>query len=99
MELKQIGRGGAMRRERRDRRLDDRSQFSRELGGSIVQDGVPPKGRVTKMHGVIRDITTGKPIPGAVFDIWQANLPAPSPASSIRSTSASACAVSCMPPT
>ncbi|KAK0641258.1 Intradiol ring-cleavage dioxygenase [Cercophora newfieldiana] len=45
----------------------------RELGGTIIQDGVPPKGRVTKMHGVIRDMTTGKPIPGAVFDIWQAS--------------------------
>ncbi|KAK1755655.1 catechol 1,2-dioxygenase [Echria macrotheca] len=45
----------------------------RELGGSIIQDGVPPNGQVTKMHGVIRDITTGKPIPNAVFDIWQAS--------------------------
>ncbi|KAK0617433.1 Intradiol ring-cleavage dioxygenase [Immersiella caudata] len=45
----------------------------RELGGTIIQDGVPPNGQVTKMHGVIRDITTGKPIPGAVFDIWQAS--------------------------
>ncbi|KAK4444675.1 catechol 1,2-dioxygenase [Podospora aff. communis PSN243] len=45
----------------------------RELGGSIMQDGVPPNGQVTKMHGVIRDITTGKPIPNAVFDIWQAS--------------------------
>lgn len=25
------------------------------------------------MHGVIRDITTGQPIPNAVFDIWQAS--------------------------
>ncbi|KAL2015786.1 hypothetical protein VTK56DRAFT_4839 [Thermocarpiscus australiensis] len=45
----------------------------RDLGAVIFQDGVPPGGRVTKMHGVIRDITTGKPIPGAVFDIWQAS--------------------------
>jgi catechol 1,2-dioxygenase len=45
----------------------------RELGDVIFQDGVPPNGRVAKMHGVIRDITTGKPIPGAVFDIWQAS--------------------------
>ncbi|KAK4201091.1 putative dioxygenase [Triangularia verruculosa] len=45
----------------------------RDLGGEIFQDGVPPNGRVTKMHGVIRDIITGKPIPGAVFDIWQAS--------------------------
>ncbi|KAL2259571.1 hypothetical protein VTK26DRAFT_6711 [Humicola hyalothermophila] len=45
----------------------------RPLGDVIFQDGVPPNGRPTKMHGVIRDITTGKPIPGAVFDIWQAS--------------------------
>ena len=25
------------------------------------------------MHGVISDMVTGKPIPGAVFDIWQAS--------------------------
>ena len=25
------------------------------------------------MHGVISDLVTGKPIPGAVFDIWQAS--------------------------
>jgi catechol 1,2-dioxygenase len=45
----------------------------REMGDVIFQDGVPPNGRVVKMHGVIRDITTGKPIPNAVFDIWQAS--------------------------
>ena len=45
----------------------------RDLGGSIIQDGVPKGGQVTKMHGVIRDITTNQPIPGAVFDIWQAS--------------------------
>jgi len=45
----------------------------RPLGGSIFQDGVPAGGRVTKMHGVIRDILTGAPIPNAVFDIWQAS--------------------------
>jgi catechol 1,2-dioxygenase len=45
----------------------------REHGDVIFQDGVPAGGRVTKMHGVIRDITTGKPIPNAVFDIWQAS--------------------------
>ncbi len=38
-----------------------------------MQDGVPPGGQVALMHGVIRDITTGRPIPGAVFDIWQAS--------------------------
>jgi catechol 1,2-dioxygenase len=45
----------------------------RKHGDAIFQDGVPPGGRVTKMHGVIRDITTGQPIPNAVFDIWQAS--------------------------
>ncbi len=45
----------------------------RDLGGSIIQDGVPPKGQVTKMYGVIRDIITNEPIPGAVFDIWPAS--------------------------
>ncbi|KAL2161928.1 hypothetical protein VTH06DRAFT_7713 [Thermothelomyces fergusii] len=45
----------------------------RELGAVIFQDGVPPGGRVVKMHGVIRDIVTGQPIPNAVFDIWQAS--------------------------
>jgi catechol 1,2-dioxygenase len=45
----------------------------REHGDVIFQDGVPPNGRVTKMHGVIRDIVTGEPIPNAVFDIWQAS--------------------------
>lgn len=45
----------------------------RDLGCSIIQDPVPPNGQVTKMHGVIRDMVTGQPIPGAVFDIWQAS--------------------------
>lgn len=45
----------------------------RELGGSTMQDGVPEGGRVARMHGVIRDITSNKPIPNAVFDIWQAS--------------------------
>ncbi|KAK4101569.1 aromatic compound dioxygenase [Parathielavia hyrcaniae] len=45
----------------------------REMGDAIFQDGVPAGGRVVKMHGVIRDITTGRPIPNAVFDIWQAS--------------------------
>ncbi|CAK7209134.1 hypothetical protein SCUCBS95973_000348 [Sporothrix curviconia] len=45
----------------------------REPGSSIVQDGVPPNGRVAKMHGVIRNMMTGEPIPGAVFDFWQAS--------------------------
>ncbi|KAI1088149.1 aromatic compound dioxygenase [Rostrohypoxylon terebratum] len=44
----------------------------RENGGTIIQD--PAKdGRVVLMHGVISDLVTGKPIPGAVFDIWQAS--------------------------
>lgn len=44
----------------------------RENGGSIIQNPAPG-GRVCKMHGVITDLLTGKPIPGAVFDIWQAS--------------------------
>ncbi|ORY62620.1 Intradiol ring-cleavage dioxygenase [Pseudomassariella vexata] len=44
----------------------------RENGETIIQD--PAKGgRVCLMHGVISDLVTGKPIPGAVFDIWQAS--------------------------
>ncbi|KAI1208597.1 aromatic compound dioxygenase [Annulohypoxylon truncatum] len=44
----------------------------RENGGTIIQD--PNKdGRVVLMHGVVSDLVTGKPIPGAVFDIWQAS--------------------------
>jgi len=45
----------------------------RELGGSIIQDGVPPHGQVTLMHGTVSDLLTKKPIPNAVFDIWQAS--------------------------
>ncbi|KAF5524972.1 Catechol 1,2-dioxygenase [Colletotrichum aenigma] len=44
----------------------------RELGDSIIQDPAPG-GRVCKMHGTITDLSTGKGIPGAVFDIWQAS--------------------------
>ncbi|KAJ6783359.1 hypothetical protein PWT90_10430 [Aphanocladium album] len=44
----------------------------RENGGSIIQDPAPG-GRVCKMHGTITDLLTGEPIPGAVFDIWQAS--------------------------
>ncbi|GAO16340.1 uncharacterized protein UV8b_05633 [Ustilaginoidea virens] len=44
----------------------------RENGGSIIQSS-HPQGRVCKMHGTITDLLTGKPIPGAVFDIWQAS--------------------------
>ncbi|CAI0651328.1 unnamed protein product [Colletotrichum noveboracense] len=44
----------------------------RELGDSIIQDPAPG-GRVCKMHGTIADLSTGKGIPGAVFDIWQAS--------------------------
>jgi len=44
----------------------------RENGGSIIQNP-NPDGRVCKMHGTITDLLTGKPIPGAVFDIWQAS--------------------------
>ncbi|CAI6301015.1 unnamed protein product [Periconia digitata] len=44
----------------------------RELGGSIIQDPAP-NGQTTLMHGVITDLDTKKPIPGAVIDIWQAS--------------------------
>ncbi|KAL6246747.1 hypothetical protein RBB50_006054 [Rhinocladiella similis] len=44
----------------------------RELGDSIVQDPYPT-GRVTRMHGVVSDYKTGKPIPNAIVDIWQAS--------------------------
>ncbi|KAI2468189.1 aromatic compound dioxygenase [Annulohypoxylon bovei var. microspora] len=44
----------------------------RENGGSIIQDPAED-GRVVFMHGVVSDLVTGKPIPGAVFDIWQAS--------------------------
>ena len=44
----------------------------RENGGTIIQNP-NPDGRVCLMHGVITDMVTGKPIPGAVFDIWQAS--------------------------
>ncbi|KAI6091476.1 aromatic compound dioxygenase [Hypoxylon rubiginosum] len=44
----------------------------RENGGTIIQDAAP-NGRVVLMHGIISDLVTGKPIPGAVFDIWQAS--------------------------
>ncbi|KAF2279603.1 aromatic compound dioxygenase [Westerdykella ornata] len=43
----------------------------RENGDSIIQD--PHNGQVALMHGVIRDLDTKKPIPGAVIDIWQAS--------------------------
>lgn len=43
----------------------------RENGESIIQD--PHKGQETLMHGVITDLDTKKPIPGAVIDIWQAS--------------------------
>ncbi|KAI1124726.1 Intradiol ring-cleavage dioxygenase [Nemania abortiva] len=44
----------------------------RENGGTIIQNPAP-NGRVCLMHGVISDLVTGKPIPNAVFDIWQAS--------------------------
>ncbi|KAI5861347.1 aromatic compound dioxygenase [Durotheca rogersii] len=44
----------------------------RENGDTIIQNPAP-NGRVTLMHGVISDLVTGKPIPGAVFDLWQAS--------------------------
>ncbi|PHH84276.1 hypothetical protein CDD83_2213 [Cordyceps sp. RAO-2017] len=44
----------------------------RPNGASIIQDPAPG-GRVCRMHGTISDLLTGQPIPGAVFDIWQAS--------------------------
>lgn len=44
----------------------------RELGGSIIQDPAP-NGHPTLMHGKVTDLVTGKGIPNAVFDIWQAS--------------------------
>ncbi|KAJ9214007.1 hypothetical protein DTO166G4_4452 [Paecilomyces variotii] len=44
----------------------------RELGSSVVQN-MPPDGELTFFHGVISDAETGKPIPDAVFDMWQAS--------------------------
>ncbi|KAF7717790.1 Intradiol ring-cleavage dioxygenase [Penicillium ucsense] len=44
----------------------------RALGDSIIQDPLP-NGRVTYMHGRLTDMETGKPIVGAVLDIWQAS--------------------------
>ena len=44
----------------------------RELGASVVQD-MPKDGQLTHFHGVIRDVDTGKGIPNAVFDMWQAS--------------------------
>jgi len=34
---------------------------------------MPPNGLVTRMHGTITDLVTGKGIPNAVFDIWEAS--------------------------
>ncbi|PFH56254.1 hypothetical protein XA68_16828 [Ophiocordyceps unilateralis] len=44
----------------------------RSNGSSIIQDATEG-GRVCRMHGTISDSCTGRPIPGAVFDIWQAS--------------------------
>ncbi|EEU37722.1 uncharacterized protein NECHADRAFT_87543 [Fusarium vanettenii 77-13-4] len=44
----------------------------RDLGASVVQD-MPKDGQLTFFHGVIRDVDTGKGIPNAVFDMWQAS--------------------------
>ncbi|TPX10360.1 uncharacterized protein E0L32_008765 [Thyridium curvatum] len=44
----------------------------RELGSSVVQN-MPKDGELTYFHGVISDAETGKPVAGAVFDMWQAS--------------------------
>jgi len=43
----------------------------RENGDTIIKS--PHNGQPTLMHGVITDLDTKKPIPGAVIDIWQAS--------------------------
>ncbi|PHH63886.1 hypothetical protein CDD81_5334 [Ophiocordyceps australis] len=45
----------------------------RQNGDSIIQDPAPG-GRVCKMYGTITDLVTRKPIPGVVFDLWQASV-------------------------
>ncbi|KAL0942743.1 catechol dioxygenase [Colletotrichum truncatum] len=44
----------------------------RDLGASVVQN-MPKDGQLTKFHGTIFDVDTGKGIPNAVFDMWQAS--------------------------
>ncbi|KAM3534480.1 hypothetical protein MY4038_002308 [Beauveria bassiana] len=44
----------------------------RALGASVVQD-MPSDGQLTYFHGVVRDVETGRGIPNAVFDMWQAS--------------------------
>lgn len=44
----------------------------RALGDTTIQDP-NPDGKVTFMHGVLKDMETGKPIEGAVLDLWQAS--------------------------
>jgi len=44
----------------------------RELGGTIIIDPAPG-GHPSLMHGKVTDSITGKGIPGAVVDIWQAS--------------------------
>ncbi|KAH7014535.1 intradiol ring-cleavage dioxygenase [Microdochium trichocladiopsis] len=44
----------------------------RENGDSVVLN-MPKDGQYTLFHGVIKDVETGKGIPGAVFDMWQAS--------------------------
>lgn len=44
----------------------------RELGESIIQDPAPG-GKPTLMHGKVTDLITGKGIPNAVVDIWEAS--------------------------
>lgn len=44
----------------------------RELGASCVQN-MPADGQLTFFHGTIKDADTGRGIPDAVFDMWQAS--------------------------
>ncbi|KAF2455717.1 Intradiol ring-cleavage dioxygenase [Lineolata rhizophorae] len=43
----------------------------RNNGESIIES--PHSGQVALMHGKVVDMVTGRPIPGAVVDIWQAS--------------------------
>ncbi|KAM4063023.1 dioxygenase [Hirsutella rhossiliensis] len=45
----------------------------RPNGSSIVQDPAPGA-RVCRMHGTVTDAVAGKPVAGAVVDIWQASV-------------------------
>jgi catechol 1,2-dioxygenase len=41
-----------------------------EMGACIVSDEINKQGDRTWMHGIVTDFRTGKPIEGAVVDVW-----------------------------